>query len=75
MAWRVDEAWEVLKDRRTYAVVLPDGSDTRKEIAEAIRKIEETREQNGPPDDTERRKKDQEQARTWSQTRGRGFSM
>ena len=62
--WRVDEAWKVLKDRRTYAVVLEDGSDTRNEIAEAIRKIEETREQCGPPDDTERRKKDQEQART-----------
>ena len=75
MAWRVDEAWKVLKDRRTYAVVLEDGSDTRNEIGEAIRKIEETREQYGPPDDTERQKKAQEQSRTRSQTRGRGFSM
>ena len=75
VAWRVDEARKVLKDRGTYAVVLEDGSDTRNEIAAAIRKIEETREQYGLPDDTERQKKDQEQARTWSQTRGCGISM
>ena len=73
--WRVDEARKVLKDRGTYAVVLEDGSDTRNVIAEVIRKIEETREQYGPPDDTERQKKAQEQSRTRSQTRGRGFSM
>ena len=73
--WRVDEARKVLKDRGTYTVVLEDGSDTRNVIAEVIRKIEETREQYGPPDDTERQKKADEQSRTRSQTRGRGISM